>query len=167
MIIYYDNGFNQNEYFVLVLLLFYFVIFLLPKRFPLLLSIIFILYGLFLGVILDQLIAIPPYDFYDVSDSGYLELFDLLLYISYGSFSYFIVYIFDMLKFKKQYVLLYIPLLSLIGLAAEWLGLKFGEFHYKNGYRLLFSYPIYLIAYSVLFILYFTLYLKKSEENKG
>lgn len=162
----YDNKFNGNEIFDLTLLAFYILVFMLPKRFPKLISLMFILFGIAAGRLGDQLIGTPALDFYDINDSRNIELFDIILYLSYGSFSYIIIYIFDKLKFEKKNLIFYILLWSFTSIGFEWLGSKLGVFHYKNGYKLIFSFPIYLTTYSILFVFYYRVF-KRTEAKSN
>jgi hypothetical protein len=162
MITYYDNRFNQNEIFVLALLLFYIVVFKLPRRFPTLISIVLILFGIASAIFMDHAISLQPYDFYDVNDNTKYNIFDFLLYCGYGPFSYFMIYIFDIFNLKKHHSVFYITAFSLVALGFEWVADMLGVFHYKNGYKIIYSYPIYLVIFSILFMLYFKLY--KNEQ---
>ncbi|MCT8975242.1 hypothetical protein N4T77_01385 [Clostridium sp. CX1] len=155
--------FNKNEWFVIALLAFYILVFLLPKRFPLFISIIFILYGIAVaGVTFDFILGGPTLDYYDDNNNSKYEIIDFLLYTSYGSFSYLIAYFFDKFKLKKQYVTLYVLALAIMSIGVEWIGHRLGVFHYKNGYKIEFSFPIYLMVYSILLILYFKLHREKN-----
>jgi hypothetical protein len=159
----YFSFLSGSQWFTLVLLSFYIFVFLLPKRFPSAITLIFILYGIAAGRFWDQVLGTPSIDFYDIGKSGKLDLFDIILYIAYGSPSYFMVYIFDRFKLRKQHLVFYIPVWALIAIGFEVLGNKLGVFNYKNGYKLIYSYPIYLISFSILFILYYKLYKQKGE----
>jgi uncharacterized membrane protein len=158
MTVYYDNQFNQNEWFIIILLIAtYTWVFLLPKRFPVLLSVIFLLYGIAVGHFLDHTISVPPFDYYDVNDNSSYQFFDFLSYLMYGPFSYSIVYFFDKFNLKKKHILFYIALWSLIALSFEWLGVKFGVYHYNKGYKMQFSYPAYLAIITILITIYYKL----------
>ena len=158
MIIYYDNKFNQNELFVLILLITtYIIVFSLPKRFPRLISAIFILYAIAWGHFCDHTVSIKPFDFYDVNDSSAYQIFDFLSYLMYGPFGYFIVYFFDRLKLKKQHAIPYTLLWSLIALGLEYTALKMGVYHYQKGWKMQYSIPAYLLIISVLLIMYYKL----------
>lgn len=168
MIIYYDNRFDQNEWFIIVLLItMYAIVFLLPKRFSAAKSIVFILYAIVLGHFFDNSISLEPFDLYDVNDNSYFELFDFLSYIMYGPFSYFIVYFFDRFKLKKQHILLYTVLWSAIAVSLEWAGIKFGVYHYDKGWRLQYSFPIYLLVVSALLALYYKLCRDKGLDDEN
>ncbi len=153
--IYYDYQFNQNELFILAILFITItVIFLLPKRFPLSLSIMYFLVGVFLGTLFDHTISIEPFDYYDVNDSSNFELFDFISYIMYGPFTYLIIYFYDKLKIKGYMNIIYIIFFTCFGIVMEWICVKMGIFHYKNGYQIFFSIPIYLFVNSLYLIYY-------------
>lgn len=158
MIIYYDNRFNLNELVIIfTLIAAYTVVFLLPRRFPILITIIFILYGITSGHFTDHTISIQPMDYYDVNDTSYYEVYDLLSYLMYGPFSYFTVYFFDKYKLKKQHIILYVIAWGILSLSFEWVGVMIGLFHYDKGWKLPFSFPIYLFFDSILMFLYYKL----------
>ncbi|WP_456275282.1 hypothetical protein [Bacillus sp. AK128] len=159
----YDQHFNANEWFVLVvLILMYLTIFLLPKRFPLSVSIIFTLLGFYLGLVADHSIAIPPFDFYDVNDNSSYEFFDFLTYVMYGPYGYLFLYFYHAFNIKGYKVIFYIIFWSLLGMLLEYIGVRLGVFHYNQGYKFLFSFPIYLSLQSITLAYYHAL-LKKSD----
>lgn len=155
--------FSGNVLYTLVLLSFYIFVFFLPKRFPPAITLIFILFGIAVGRFWDQVLGTPSIDFYDVHKSGKLDLLDIILYIAYGPPSYFMIYFFDKFKLKKQHLIFYITTWSLISVGFELLGDKLQVFNYKNGYQLIYSFPIYLVTFSILFILYYKLNKLKGE----
>lgn len=130
---------------------------MLPKRFPILISVIFLLYGTTVGFYLDHTLSLRPLDFYDVNDNSTYELFDFLTYIMYGPFSYYISYFFDKFKLKKQHLLFYIVLWSFIALGFEWVGVQLEVYQYEKGWKIEYSYPSYLVIVSVLMYLYYKL----------
>jgi hypothetical protein len=157
-VIYYDHQFNQNEWFVLTLLtMSILTVMILPKRFPPSITIIYLLVGVFLGMLLDHTISIKPIDFYDVNDSSNYQLFDFLTYVMYGPFGYFIIYFHDKFTIKGYANIFYILGWSSVALILEWTGVQFGVFHYKDGYKILFSFPIYLVVQSIVILFYLTL----------
>lgn len=165
MTVYYDTQFNQNEWFVIVLLITtYILVFLLPKRFPVLISIIFLLYGIAFGNFLDHTISVYPFDFYDVNDSSDYEFFDFLTYVMYGPFSYFVAYFFDRLKLKRQHIFFYIIFWSLVAICFEWVGIQLGVYHYDKGWRIQYSFPGYLAINSILLALYYKLCRQKTVQ---
>lgn len=158
MTVYYDYQFNQNEWFILLLLITtYTLVFLLPKRFSMPVSMVFILYGIALGHFVDHTVSVQPFDYYDVNDSSSYQLFDFLSYVMYGPFSYFIVYFFDRFKLKKQHILFYIILWSLLAIGLEYIGIKLGVYHYEKSWKIQISFPSYLAINSILLTLYYKL----------
>lgn len=154
-VIYYDHQFNQNEWFVLALLsVSILAVMILPKRIPPSITIIYLLVGVFLGMLFDHTISIEPIDYYDVNDSSNYQFFDFLTYVMYGPFGYFIIYFHDKFAIKGYANLLYILGWSSVAIILEWTGVQFGVFHYKNGYKMLFSFPIYLVVESMLILFY-------------
>lgn len=118
-----------------------------------------------MGHFFDHTISVPPFDFYDVNDSSNYEFFDFLSYLMYGSFSYFILYFFDRLNLKKKHALFYIFFWSLVAIGFEWVGIKFGVYHYEKGWRLQYSLPVYLVVISVLLAIYYKLWRQKITSN--
>lgn len=145
----YDDRFNANEWFVILLLVAGLAVtFSLPRRFPVKQSAVFFIFGLFGGLFLDHTISVYPIDFYDVNDASRYEWMDFLTYLMYSPFSYLYAYCLDKWKIKPAYVPLYIIAWGLISTGLEGLAVLAGVFHYKNGYGIFFSFPIYLIMNS-------------------
>jgi hypothetical protein len=164
VIIYYDNKFNGNEWFVIsVLIIGLAVICILPRRFPRKLSAVYFLYGVFTGFFFDHTISVEPIDFYDVNDNSSYQVMDFLTYLMYGPFSYIFVYLYDSWKIKSAHVPIYILTWVLLAMGMEWIGLKIGVYHYKNGYELYYSFPIYLLVQSAFIILIYAL--RKKQER--
>jgi hypothetical protein len=151
----YDYAFNSNEWFIIVSLLAgYGLIFLLPKRFPFPLTILFLVIGINSGILFDHTISIPPFDFYDVNDSSYFELFDFFSYLQYGPYSYLFCYLHSHLKIKGYFNMLYIVVWSIIAMFLEGIATHLGVFHYKNGYTFIYSFPFYFYTQSFTLVLY-------------
>lgn len=151
----YDQQFNQNEWFVvIVLFITYIIIYKLPKRFSKATTITLILIGIYIGMLSDHSISIPPFDFYDVNDNSSYQVFDFLTYVMYGPFGYLFLYYFDYFKIKGFKIMLYVILWTSIAMLMEYVATKFGVFHYKQGYRILFSVPIYLWFQSCVIVYY-------------
>ncbi|MDQ6418502.1 hypothetical protein RB620_03535 [Paenibacillus sp. LHD-117] len=150
MIIHYDNRFNANEWFVIgMLTLVIILLAVLPRRFPVKWAAVFTLYGAFSGLYLDHTLAVEPLDYYDVNDNSSFELLDFLTYVIYGPFSYLLAYLHDRWKIKPSRDPLYVLCWALLSVGVEWFAMKIGVFHYKNGYNLYYSFPIYLLVISL------------------
>ncbi|WP_078378543.1 hypothetical protein [Sutcliffiella halmapala] len=158
----YDYFFNANEWFILITLIGGFgLVLILPKQFPLSHTLLFLLIGMNSGVVFDHTISIPPFDFYDVNDSSYFELYDFLSYIMYGPFAYFFFYFYQKWKIKGYLTMLYIIMWSIVAMFVEGLAAHFGVFHYKGGYIFIYSFPFYFLIQSLTLWL-FTYIMKQS-----
>lgn len=165
--IYYENQFNQNEWFILTVLIITFgIIFFLPKRFPISIFILYLIVGTFAGLSVDHTISIKPFDYYDVNDSSKYEIFDFLTYMMYGSFTYIVIYFYDKLNITGYANIYYVVIWAVAAILMEWIGLQIGVFHYKNGYKIFYSVPIYLFVLS-LYILYYHLINRKSQLERN
>lgn len=152
---YYDYSFNQNEWFVLItIIVSHIIIFMLPKRYPILLSITLYLYGLTMGIMFDNTIGAHIFDFYDIGDSSAYDLMDIATYVMYGPMSYIFIYIQDKFKIHGKLLTTYILLWSLVAFGVEALATYLGLFHYKNGYQIYYSFPIYIGLFGVLYLIY-------------
>ncbi|RIX60083.1 hypothetical protein D3P08_00370 [Paenibacillus nanensis] len=146
----YDNQFNGNELFVLGLIIAGFsMIWLLPKTFSPLQTIFNLMIGVTFGLIFDHTLHVPPFDLYDTGDSSKYEWFDILSYLMYSPFGYLFIYGVERLRINGITVIGYIALWTCFSILVEWLGEEVGLFHYKNGYKLLYSIPIYLVLQSI------------------
>jgi hypothetical protein len=162
----YDHAFNQNEWFVIAtIIIFHLFIFLLPKRFPLLLSVILYLFGFSTGLVFDNTIGAHIFDFYDINDSSRFTLMDILSYIMYGPFGYVFIYFQDKYKIQGRLLVTYILLWCLLSIALEAIAEYFNVFHYKNGYTIYFSFPLYVVTIGIYYFLYD--FIAKKEEVEG
>ncbi|MDR6884752.1 hypothetical protein [Bacillus sp. 3255] len=154
-VIIYDSSFDANEWFVLAILAAGVVaIWLLPRRFTMEQALFNLLTGIVLGLMLDHTLALPPFDLYDVGDESTYSLFDMFSYAMYAPYGYLFIYIYKRWRIKGLYTIPYILVWSLVSVGIEWLSVKVGVFHYKNGYHLNFSFPIYLFLQSMHVLLF-------------
>jgi hypothetical protein len=155
MVVVYDRYFNQNEYFVITTLVVGLVLFIKCKKiFSKKETIVFFLLPIFLGLLLDHTISIPPFDFYDVNDTSKFEITDFLTYLMYGPYGYFFIHFYKRFGIKNSLTPVYILLWSIISISLEYIACRFGVFHYKNGYQIFFSFPIYLLVLSFKIMFY-------------
>lgn len=158
----YDNKFNLNEWFVLFLLSSGLVlVWRLKKRFSTKEAIIYFLYSFFTAMVFDHTISVAPIDYYDVNDNSRYAFMDFLTYLMYCPFGYLFIYFFDRLKVKFSYAPAYVLLWALISVAMEFIAHSLGVYHYKNGYQIYYSFPIYLLTFSLSISLY--RYLKSNK----
>ncbi|MFC5452328.1 hypothetical protein [Paenibacillus aestuarii] len=149
MILYLPLKFDANEWFILIAILFVFTtVLLLPKRFSTLFIVFMMLFNVFIGQTVDYLIAVPPYDLYDVNDRPDYELFDFLLYfLLYPPSAYIVLYFYSKWKIKGLYVIAYILGCALLTTGLEWIAHFLHVFTYK-GWKLVYSFPVYIGVYS-------------------
>ncbi|ACS98883.1 hypothetical protein [Paenibacillus sp. JDR-2] len=146
----YDQQFNSNELYVISLMTVGFTFYRLLPRTPSPLQTCFnMLISVTLGLMFDHTIAIPPFDFYDVGDRSSYEFFDFISYLMYAPFGYLYIYGFERFRISGIITIGYILVWAAIAILFEWLGVKFGVFHYKHGYCILYSIPIYLVVLSI------------------
>ncbi|MBB6451840.1 hypothetical protein HNQ94_000261 [Salirhabdus euzebyi] len=151
----YDNHFNSNEWFLICLLIAVYVIFfLLPKRFPRQVTIVFLLYGIFVSYFFDLTIGLKPIDFYDVNDTSKYSIFDFITYVMFAPVSYLFFYIYDRMKIHKRFTPLYILMWACVAMFMEWVSKYLGVYHYRLAYEIYYSFGIYLAVLSVGIILY-------------
>ncbi|MCT8139241.1 hypothetical protein H1D32_16945 [Anaerobacillus sp. CMMVII] len=155
MTVIYENSFNWNEWFVIISLVgSSILIWSTPKIFPLLEGIAYYIFGIAYGMFYDHTISTKPWDFYDVNDNSSYQIIDFFSYVMYGAYSYFFLYLYEKLKIKGIWHLYYVLIWSCFSLLMEWIGLKIGLFHFDKGYKMYWSFPIYIIAQSMLIIFY-------------
>ncbi|HZG55732.1 hypothetical protein [Paenibacillus sp.] len=139
-----DIGFNANEWFVLgMVAVGAAAVWLAPKRFTAMQALFTLMYGIVLGLMFDHTIAVPPFDLYDVGDQAKYQGFDIFSYVMYAPYGYFFIYGYYWLRVRGFGVILYVAAWTAAGAFIEWIGVLVGVFHYKNGYWLLYSVPIY------------------------
>ncbi|SDO00294.1 hypothetical protein SAMN04487897_10737 [Paenibacillus sp. yr247] len=106
----------------------------------------------------DHTIGVQPFDFYDVVDESRYQLFDIVSYAMYTPFGYLYIYFYKKLGVKSFYTIPYILLWTSMSIGFEWLSVLVGVFHYKHGYQLMYSIPIYLFLQSIHLLLYQTFF---------
>ncbi|GMA60468.1 hypothetical protein GCM10025859_09080 [Alicyclobacillus fastidiosus] len=151
----YDNHFNANEWFIIVSLCIGIACMVLsPKRFSRQTVAVFSMCGVYSGFFFDHSLSVEPVSFYDVNDVSEYQFMDLLSYLMYAPFSYFFFYIYDWLKLRPSRIPIYILVWSLASIGVEWIAVILGVFHYQHGYKLAYSFPIYLLVQSCWLALY-------------
>ena len=150
----FPENFDQNEWFVLITLFLSFLcIFICPKKIPFSIAILMMIFSLTIARLADHLLASPKFDLYNIMDSGKYEFFDLILYIVYAPFGYFFVYIYEILKVKRYWIILYIFLWSSFGAFFEWIAVQKEVFVYKQ-WELPYSFTFYVFTQALTLILY-------------
>lgn len=161
----YDTSFNLNEWFVIgMIVVGIAMILILPKMFPLPAVFLNLMFGVTMALMFDHTIAVPPFDFYDVGDESNYDYFDIFSYLMYAPFGYLFIYFFLRFKVKGFKIILYLIVWTILGLTIEWIAKEVGVFHYKNGYKLIYSISIYLNVQSLHLYLYLHLFKEKNQN---
>ncbi|MFS0616019.1 hypothetical protein [Lederbergia ruris] len=146
--------FDENEWFIIIgLILSYSLILWLPKRFPLSLTILLLLFGSTVARIYDHLLSSPDLNLYNIMDSRKYELFDVISYFLYAPFSYLYIYFYEKLNVRGFWILLYIVISSIIGTLFEGVNALFHVFNY-HGWKLSYSFSVYLGVQALTLLFY-------------
>lgn len=163
----YDTQFNANEWLVIVMAVIGFgAVFLFPRSFSPLQTAYLFLIGIGFGLVFDHTIAVPPFDFYDVGDASHYQFFDMISYIMYAPFGYWYIYLYQRLRIYGFYTIFYILLWACFGLGVEAVSVYIGVFHYRNGYQLVYSFPIYVMVLSIVLWLYWAMFASERHSSK-
>lgn len=151
----YDHGFNENEWFVIAsILVTNLAIWLAPRIFSKLEAIGYYIFGIYIGLFYDHTISIKPWDYYDVNDNSSYQVIDFLSYIMYGPYGYFFLYFYVKFNIRGLRTIPYVLVWSAFSVLMEWIGVKVGLFHYDKGYKMYWSFPIYLLSQSMMILFY-------------
>ncbi|MFJ8259139.1 hypothetical protein ACIQ4Z_18145 [Peribacillus asahii] len=168
MLLYLPKHFDENEWFIIIILVLSIFLVRLPKRMPTEVFYLIVLFIMAVPSIIDYSIAsIPPYDLYQMNDSEKLEVFDILLIGVYIPFGYLCVYFYEWFQPKQMKSVLYILSWALLATCFEFIMVKLHIFTY-HGWSLAYSFPTYLFVIS-LFVSYYEFLLfhyKKKVECK-
>ncbi|MFC4810881.1 hypothetical protein [Paenibacillus sp. GCM10023250] len=163
----YDTRFNMNEWFVLSgFVIGIGLVLILPKRFTLQQSILFYMCGAYSGFFFDHSLSVTPLSLYDVNDTSDYEWIDFLSYFAYGAVAYMFFYVYDKFRIRPAYIPVYILIWSLASVGFEWISVKLGVFHYNYGYKLAYSFAIYLFVQTAWIALFFR-YGRGNAGNTG
>ncbi len=152
----YDDHFNANEWSVLIgLLIGTLIVLFFPKRFSNKVTIVFIMCGIFSGFFFDHTVSVQPVSFYDVNDKSTYQFIDFISYLTFGPICYLYLYIFDRVPFFWRKKPIYILMWSFIYIGMEFCAVLAGVYHYNHGYKIYYSFPIYLIVSSAWLVVYY------------
>ncbi|MDF2962518.1 MAG: hypothetical protein K0S39_4253 [Paenibacillus sp.] len=155
--------FDGNEWFsVISMLLICCIVFSLPRRFPAIVTIVFLCLGLGIAMYADFHFGVPPLDFYDINDTQRYELFDLILFVLYSPFAYLFMYFFDKWRPRGLWINVYILAWSAGGTLYEGLAAYLHVYKYKE-WKLGYSFFFYLAAQAICLLFY---YIIKSIYNR-
>jgi hypothetical protein len=142
--------FDENEWFIIIsLVLVMTIAWLLRKQFSTMVVVFLMLFNVFLGQTVDYILAVPPYDLYDINDQKQYELFDGILYfLLYPPTAYIVIYFYARWRIKGVLVFVYLIAWAFITTGLEWMAAVFHVFKY-NGWKLIFSFPTYIAVYAL------------------
>src|SRR5690606_22653966 len=119
-IIRYDNAFNANEWFIIIVLLVGTIaVILAPKRFTIKQTCLFLTCGIFFGFIFDHTLSVFPVSYYDINDTSSFEVMDSISHLMYAPFGYFFFYFYDFFSITPRLNLPYILLWAFASVGAE------------------------------------------------
>ncbi|MCM3163524.1 hypothetical protein KDJ21_017665 [Metabacillus litoralis] len=157
------ESFDKNEVSLLLFnLLAYLIIFLLPKKFTPRATLLSLFWGVTIGMLFDFTIGGGLLDFYRVSDSNRYEVFDLVYFLLYAPFGYLFFYFYEGLNINKKTVVIYILGWALIGVFFQWIFVKMEIITFQKGYKLSYSFPVFLVTQTISGIYYEKL--RKNEK---
>jgi hypothetical protein len=129
----------------------------LPQRFPRKTAGVYLICGMFCGFFFDHTLSVFPVSFYVVNDTSRFEAMDFLSHVMYGPYSYLFFYLYDFVRIKPRHSLLYILVWAFISMGFERVSVAVGIFQYQHGYKIYYSFAIYLVTLSLWVILHHVL----------
>ncbi|MBD1380714.1 hypothetical protein [Metabacillus arenae] len=153
--------FDENEWFILIVLSLLVVVFwLMPRKMPISLSILIMLFFAFLGRIADFVLAFEyPLNFYDTMDTKNYDLFDFITYsIIYPLYGYFFADLYYRWNLKGLYRIYYIIGWIFLSLFFEHIASLLNVFHY-NRWNMFSSFLAYIVTF--LIVIFFLEQIKK------
>ncbi|MGD6944399.1 hypothetical protein ACQCT6_20580 [Cytobacillus gottheilii] len=161
------DHFDKNEIFLLIFLIAaYIIVFLFPRIFTSAVLLLSFVWGITVGMIFDFTIGGGLFDYYKTNDSNRYELFDLLYFCLYGPFGYLYFYFYERFKINNKSFIFYVVGWSLVGVVFQWLFMKLGILTLQNGYKLSYSFIIFLAIQTVSGIYYENLRKKEAIINQ-
>ncbi|UOR13734.1 hypothetical protein [Halobacillus amylolyticus] len=149
------GSFDKNEISILLFVVVsYAVLFLLPKKFAREITLLFLLWGFTIGVLFDFTIGGGLVDFFKLNDSNGYRLFDLLYYLLFAPFSYFFIYFYESFRINKKTFIWYIVAWAMIGVGMQWVFTLLEIVQFQKGYKIPFSFPIFLMTQTVTGLYY-------------
>ncbi|WP_040203725.1 hypothetical protein [Neobacillus jeddahensis] len=157
------DKFDSNEWFIILsIIVAYSFILILPKRFPLSITLILLIFNMTYAQVVDHILAGVSVDLYDINDVEKYEWFDWITWFLYPPFGYLFAYFYDKWSVRGVRVFWYIILWVFIAMGQEMLCLWFNIFTY-DGWKIPYSFPVYILTLC-LYLLFF-LYMKGTFER--
>lgn len=150
--------FDANEWFILsVIVASYACAWMLPRRFPTIVTLAILSLGVGVGFAADSIFAAPPVDLFDVNDRKEFEIFDFLVYFQYPPFNYIYLYLFDRMRIKGLSVIGYVLMWSFAAYLIEAWASNLHVFHFTKGWSLKYSFVFYVFTQFALLPLFYVM----------
>ncbi len=160
--------FDLNEWFTIVsTILAMGVALALPKRFSPVEITAYTVFTVYLSQTVDALIAIEPFDLYDVNDTSKIEWFDMIIYyFCYPPTTYIYLYFYDKWQVRGWKRVGYVAGYSLLSTLLEGAADLFGVYTYK-GWKLYYSFFVYVGVYIIYIFVYIMVRHLLSQRDLG
>lgn len=154
---------SSNELFILIVGAgAYLLMFVLPQRFTKGQIVTMFLISSYWICFFDTTLCVNPFDYYDINDTPYFDLWDLLSFVMFGPFTYLFIYFYTSIEKNRTTYFFYISIWALIAIVSEALAWHANIYRYKNGYQMFYSLPIYLIVLSIT-LMYHRFFMLKNK----
>jgi hypothetical protein len=150
----FEKAFDLNDWTVIIsILITWSTVFLLPRKFSVQYTVLVMLFGLTTASVFDNSLGASTFDYYNIMDGPAYTLMDGAVYLLYPPFAYFFAYIHRSLHINMVGNTLFILVWTLLSVFVENIFTLANVFTYKNGFNLYYSFCIYLVTQSALFVL--------------
>ncbi len=168
MILFTPKHFDSNELFVIASIILVLTISVfLPLRFSPSKVVYILMFNFFLAVVVDQILAVPPYDLYDIMDNPQLGNYDVIIYlILYPATVYIYMTLVKSIGLHRRVAIAFLLIgYSSLMLLIEWFASQLGVYKY-HGWTYYLSGISYLIIFSLnLLVLYYITSVKKQASS--
>ncbi len=166
MLLYPPEKFDENEIFVIILLVFVWILlFVIPRHLSALEIFLIWTLNVYFVFTADMSLAVPPAELYETMDLPEHEIFDFLIFFfGYFPFAYFAINYFKPRAFSVKQTVLFIIVCALLTTMLEWIALKLNVFTF-TGWKIYLSFFVYIIVYSLNVLLF--LYIKRNLSQKS
>jgi hypothetical protein len=149
MILYLPKNFDQNEWFIIVSMVFMIILLILiPKRLHFIEVLSLWLLNIFLAHAVDYSVIGPPINLYYSNDTFKYEIFDFLLYYFLYPSTMYLFYIGLARRFIRKHWFIYVCFASIMTTGLEKMAHLMNVFTYIN-WSLWYSLIVYIVIYTL------------------
>ncbi|MFB5188975.1 CBO0543 family protein [Alicyclobacillus fastidiosus] len=146
--------FDENEWFILsISCLLVLLIWLLQKNWPKLsiTELIFIfLFNQCFSAIIDHLLAMPPFDWYDTGDHPYPAMDDIFLHVMmYPGMTYIVLYVYMLWRPKYAWLIGYIIVCSFVTTVLDWMSTRYFHVITYKSWNIMYSFGFYSLVFVI------------------